>query len=679
MIEAIRRIGEYSINGTLTNHTFLNGICIDLPETKFNKKNKDQPIVQHVILINFNCKQKKIELDFEVVNAEGKDSSTEYCWVGNAKSNNPKIYITSNLLSNIIKALPIIKFKVEGTLTEEIEFVLKTFFEKKEYLKRKKLTSAFILSISQFDFPQDKLDDLKGIKKILTAATRESEVKSLEKKLYNKVRENIFRKLGLRADEVALFTIQIDNQLICQKQEYKQLIVSERLSDLFENKGRSKKYYQQSGTCSICGGIDKKTTSDSTSLDFKFYTRDKLGFSSNFDGRFTKNYNMCIECYQYLLVGEKFIQKNLQTKIGSNSYIIPRLIYPTNTLNLTRFSEYIRSSTNSLINLESLNDFQKQLDRFREYEENKNNYILNYLFYRKEKSAFNVLKLIKDIPPTRLDLIRRVLSEINYVESLNYGEEKVYININTIWRIIPLKKVKDEYVGVTKFLDIIDAIFSDIVIDYNFLINQMTEVIKIIRFEREGFNVWSKYDRKIFDSRNSRILQMNLLLLFFKKMLLIGGLTMNNTKINTLKGIEKDIPEEILNYWTDIELYEDTHKKALFLLGYLIGEIGNAQSSSGLTKKPILNKINYQGMSPEKLHQLTSDVFEKLRHIKSSKGKTLLEYKSNEIIYSVLKLLMDTNIQQWDLPNQENVFYTISGYSYSNFLLRMRRKKKKNQ
>jgi len=77
-------------------------------------------------------------------------------------------------------------------------------------------------------------------------------------------------------------------------------------------------------------------------------------------------------------------------------------------------------------------------------------------------------------------------------------------------------------------------------------------------------------------------------------------------------------------------------------------------------------------MDAEKLIRLTNDILEKLRQNKSVGGKTLLEY--NESTYSALKLLLDNNIAKWNLSNQEGVFYTLSGYAFSNYLVRKRSK-----
>jgi len=96
---------------------------------------------------------------------------------------------------------------------------------------------------------------------------------------------------------------------------------------------------------------------------------------------------------------------------------------------------------------------------------------------------------------------------------------------------------------------------------------------------------------------------------------------------------------------------------SLFLLGNIIGAIGNAQykrSSDG--KKPILNKLNFNGMDKSKLVRLSNEIFNKLRQEK------ILPY--NEMIYGKFKELFDKNRDSWNLNKDENLFYILSGYGY---------------
>ena len=732
MIEAIKEIGEYAIKGDLTNDSFLNGICQRIPETLQNRIDKEKTFKQYVVFLNFDTQNKKILIDFEAVNAGGKDSRKEYLWIGNSPGAKEQIFFTTdNPVYLFTKTLPnIIKRKRVGSdIKRDLEQILNTFFI--EYTKN------HIIDPSKFDFLEEKVKGIKnglvtveasvaalntkkeinekikelksicgvmGVKCEIPSKGNVEELKervasrcselmsSIEEKLVEHYKGDISKRMkpqgnkressltndllsikSLSKDNVRIYTAKFNHEFLVNRQEYKDMVYYEKIDCLFDvNHTNYKKSLTLAGNCSICGRGDVSTTSNATNLNFKFYMTDKLGFSSSLDGKFTKNFNICKECYQHLMIGENFINENLRTRIGGlNTYVIPRFIFNVEELDIRAFSKYINSSTNSIANLKSLKEFQKELGKFREYEAERNNFIINYLFYHHPagSSEFSILKLIKDVPPSRLEFIRDTVDEIDNLVDEKYGGNRNFkIDLNRIGSCIPIKKgVKGS--GFSRYLDIIDALFSNRIVDYNFLINQFTEVIKIIKYEREGYNIRTNGDL------TDKILQLNFLLLFFHEQKILGGLNMSEMSNANMGEVEVGmLPKEILDYWSDVVLYKDEQKRVLFLLGYLVGEIGNAQSGAGHKKKPILDKINFQGMGLEKLIRLSDDVLEKLRQNKGSDGKTLLEHNENS--YSVLKLQMDNNIDMWNLSNQENVFYTLSGYAFSHYLVRKRSKDK---
>lgn len=712
MIEAIRSIGEYAVEGNLTNDTFLDGICRKLGDTRRNKNGEE--ITQHVVFLNFNTDSKKIEVDFEEVNAGSKDSGKEYLWIGNNRGPKEQIFFTTdNPVYLFTKSLPNIKKRADGAFESDVERILDEFFidvdgnhvinplkfdflggKVKSIKDRLAVIEDSIASISTKKEIEAKVKELKslcGEIDIKCDTSPKSDIEELKEKVIlkcdelikldikeklveyykkdvSKIANDLLSTKSLSKDDVSVYTVRFNGNLLVSRQEYKDMVYYEKVGCLFDaNNKNYKKNLTLAGKCSIYSEGDISTTSNATNLEFKFYNPDKLGFSSNLDGKFTKNYNICKDCYQYLMIAERFIQNdnNLRTRIGDlNVYVLPHFIFKVDDLDIGDFSRYIKSSTSSVANLESLEDFQERLERFRKYEDKKNNFIINYLFYQKSKSEFKVLRLIKDVSPSRLDLIRRTEEEVTDLVDDKYGRNRnLKIDLNHIWGCIPIKKgEKGSYSGYSRYLDILDSIFSDKRVDYNFLVNQFTEVIRIIKFNRAGYNIWTSEDF------TNKILQLNFLLLFFRKLGVLGGLNMDDmSNVKTVETLDM-LPKEILDYWSDIEIYEDSCKKVLFLLGHLVGEIGNAQSGAEHKKKPILNKINFQGMGTEKLIRLTDDIFEKLKQY------NILQY--NENIFSCFKRLLDNNIADWKPSNQENVFYILSGYAFSNYLVRKRSKDK---
>ena len=752
MIEAIKEIGEYALKGKeLCLDNFINNFCIKLSDEKPVKKNKK--IQQRVVFfLNFDIDTKKIKIDSEQVNCENAngDSGKAYLWVGNSKGTKPQINITSDKLDNILtKTLPLIKYKIKEEFKKNIAEVVNLFFDKSN-------KKEYSIKPETFEFFDKKLEEIKEdanqikdkLKEINTKKESEEHIKELKKlwedgtggtlkldgkgdlekvkqiiegrcdellngieyKLKEKYKKNnsisikilvedLLKSKGLYSGEISLYTIKINDKLVCQTKEYKDMLYYEKIGCLFdETNKRYKKNFNSQGICSICSDdaitkkqtdIDtkkiiiskqrddaitkKQTTSNTTNLEYKFYMTDKVGFSFGLDKTFKKNLNLCKDCYQHLMIGERFIQDNLKTQIGElNVYIIPHFALKDSSLDIADFSKYVSYYTDSITTLKNIEDLEYNLKRYAKYEEN--NFVINYLFYQKSKSEFKVLKLIKDIPPTRLNIIREKEDEIsNLVDEKYLGENKFKIDLKSIWGSIPLKqeKGKKTYRGTSRYLDVLDAIFLNGIIDYNSLINQFTEVIRIIRFEREGYNIRTK------ENFTKKILSLNFLLLFFKKLNILNSTnkyTINSTnKMENLNNYKTDeikdlIPQEILNYWENIEIYGDNCKKALFLLGRLIGEIGYAQDNKDIKNRPVLNKITFQGMDVEKLKRLSNDVFEKLIQY------DILKY--NEPVHSAFKNLFEEHINNWNLSNQENVFYILSGYAFSGYIGFQRYKKR---
>ncbi len=687
MIEAIRNIGEY-INAKEGKEKLLENLCIKLPLEKRN--NKGENVKQRIVTLNFDETNGKIICEIEAVKEE---SGKEYLWLGNNPGNKPQIFLTSKNIDYLLEdSIANIQDKVEGNLKESLKKVLNEFFlrengnctikpekfifidEKKKFIEDKLVTVKNRLETANTKKEFDSI--IKDIKNIYSDIDEKFEVspKSSSDELKNKILskldelnkidiEDILRKIyknkrkkfiedlldskSLTTDGVSIYSVKLNNDLLIKREEYRAMLFNEKIDCLFDiNNKNYKKNLLKAGRCSLCDKPNVQTTSNATNLNFKFYMTDKIGFSSDFDGKFTKNFNICKGCYMDLMAGERFIDNNMKTYIGGlRLYIIPTLLFKNADLNFVALSNSIKHLNNAIVNLNSLSKLDRQIIDFKEFKDEKNNFIVNYLFYRKGKSDFKILKLIKDVPPSRLTLINNKELEIDQLIKESYKDNKTFkIDLRSIYYAIP---ISNNDVAYSRFLEVLDAIFSDRKIDYLFLTDQFAEIIRIIHFARNGYNISSK------SSLEFKTIQLNFALLFFYKLNLLRGLKMNESNGNIA------VPEEITKFWNDIGTYDDP-RKALFLLGYIVGNVGNRQYLSGHKTKPILNKINFQGMNIQTIIHLTNDIFEKLTQYK------ILGY--NETIFHQYKRLVDTYSSNWPLNSQENVFYILSGYSFSTYL-----------
>ena len=127
---------------------------------------------------------------------------------------------------------------------------------------------------------------------------------------------------------------------------------------------------------------------------------------------FTRNFQACKDCFQGLLRAESFAQQNLNLKVGPLSFLVlPAFLREVglNRADLEAWSQRLQVRVGVLADisrwvekigghggleselLDFLEDLALPFD---------NAALLNFLFYRKSKSEFRVLALVKEIRPS---------------------------------------------------------------------------------------------------------------------------------------------------------------------------------------------------------------------------------------------------------------------------------------
>jgi len=664
MIEAIKEIGKKILENK-SGQLLDNLIREDLPTEIKDKK-------QHLMIINYKIFDKAIDIDFEEIK---DDTAQRYLWIGDAVGNAPQIYFTtknlkyllSQTIVNMIEKTPRKKelYNLLCLVRDEMFMDLGFLLRRNRYLLNWEKVKIFDKKIDIFTSPDGGLKkEYEEYKKLLNGLQEKQNVKRLEveeaREMGGEIVKNLLQAIEFKIldyiksekqlpkKDIRLYTLKINDQLMADNTGYQKIIVKEKIDSLFEE---NKKNF-----CSSCGAnkpITDRPEFAKAKSALGYYMTDKVGFSSGLSGQFSKNFILCKDCYKELLVGETFVRNSFGSKIGGlNLYIIPKFLFSVAITpdKLSKWAEYIQSSFNSAKSITGFGQFTNRLEEYREFESSKNNFILNLLFYESGQRNIKILKLIKDVPPTRLETLRKTTNAIKDISDRLLGESNLWaIDLQSIYYLTPLKKTKKEKgfsIEYRKILDLYDAMFSEKSIFYVFLIKQFIELAQIYRFEKfSAYNIGKTQNPDI--GLVHAVLKANLLLLYLKKLnLLEGGVNMNYA------GLQFD--DKMKDFLK--EMGYDEAKSALFLLGYLIGEVGNVQYKKG-SSKPILGKITFQGMNSGKLVRLVNEIFEKL-----------VEYKKlpfNEVIFSEGKRLLDRCINSWPLSDQENVFYVLSGYAYA--------------
>ncbi len=643
MQNSIKEIGKALLNN---GNDFISYLALSLQDVVKGKK-------QYLIKINLNNKSKKIEISTEEISSQ---TSNKYLWIGNADgpaspqwyftTTNPE-YLLSQTLPNLLD-----KLDEKSELYHNLLRTKENFYYDLGIQKKSKSRYQFVMDLQLLD---ENLEEIKRIKE-----KNKGEVKKIIKEINKNFLDYIKKNKELSKNEIGLYHITIDGESITDSKEYRKLVIKEKLDSLFDK--------TSTDICHVCGK-ENVITDNTSRMEFKYYITDKKGFSSNLKGDFYKSMGICKDCYRNLLAGEIYTKTNLKDKIGALTfYILPSFLFPKelNKTELDRWISNIKDSVGPALRLQNLYRIEKKVNKNLKRDKD-NSYILNFLFYEKKPASqeFKVLKLIKDVPPSRIKEMLKVSEEVKIFGKEILGESKLWeIDLNKIYYLIPVKSGKNGVVEYRDLLSLYDSIFTKKPISYNQLINKFVELIGVYKFEKfDGYNV-NKPEG--IDGLKYILVQINLMMKYLRNLDVLEGVRGMETGILSFDERIKKFIEE-MSY--------DEGQCALFLLGYLIGEVGNAQRNADLSSEPILNKLNYQGMTTLKIDRLILEMTEKLKQYKTIiKNKETGEVKKvhllylNNNIYGTCNKLWLKHRNNWKLSNQENVLYILSGYSFNNMM-----------
>ncbi len=646
MLEAIKNLGGLALAEKPDD--FLGSLIRIVPKVKGGKE-------QHIIKINFESKN-------ESISVEGKEiddrTPYEYIWIGNADgSMSPQWYFTTTNVEYLLsQTIPnYIDTLDEGEYRDGFADILNKFYVDLGEQSGSKKRYRYVLNVEKFGMAESGWID-----NAYQASDKDAKktIQEVEKVFIKWIKE----QTDITEKEIYLYTLSVDGRMLVQDEEYLSLVAKTKVEDVFEA--------AKPGICSVCSK-EGVVTDNTTKFTLKYYMTDKIGFSSEVSGDFMKNFPICKECYTKILVGEAYVSNHMKTNIGGlNLYVIPDIIFKPDMgfFNIDKWTGYIKDSFNSVKSKDGLEIFESKLKDYMEYESYKNNYILNLVFFEKNQAEFKVLKLIKDVPPSRLDTIKTCFGDAAKSMDGILGESPMWeLNLGRIYYLMPLKSTQRS-LEYKKLLELYDEIFSGKTVSYDFLIEQAVQLCQVYYFDEFGqYNVNLVSGAEWDISLSYVMLQENILMDGLKRLgvLKIGGEKMEYDSLNVDKGT-RDYFEE-MGY--------DEPKAALFLLGNLIGTVASAQWRDNKENKPILNKLNYQGMSWNKIQRFTSELVEKLKQY------NVLNY--NELKFSECMRLLDLgkamNNGKWPLNDRENIYYILSGYGFETAKIMNNKKEKDNE
>lgn len=609
---------------------------------------------QYLVKLNFITAGLKPELSADM---EEIDSAvlSRYRWVGNNAGNRPQFFLTTDKLEYLVgQALPNLLASLRGTGRQESGFYQKIAFVVETYFSTLPGGSPVLdpekIGLARQDYLQNTWDDTSGkprerAKQVIRAVAAE-------------LKRHLLAELDLKAPQAGLWTVLLDGEVLAADPAYAKVVVQSK-----EGAAEGSKKCVP-GVCSVCGLEKSSVTFDLSKLDFlKYYITDKIGFASGVSEEgFKRTFLICPGCLRALLLAEKYARQHLGLRAGPvNFLVLPSfLIEPEiRRADLEAWAAKLRARVGALSSLsgwlESLGGrggLENELEDFLEEQELPcdNLALLNFLFYQKSQSEFRVLALVKDVAPSLIaQLLRHSYRVATKGEALLGADRAWWLDLTRIYRLIPVSEGR-RGAEHKKLLYIYESLLGQRPVNYHFLVEQFVALAAI--YHTGGFagtNIHPPAAGYEELEMGRRMLQANLLLMFLREEgLLKGGMFLNGSpELDGLNGAMQD-------YLREMKYGEPA--TALFLLGYLMHQIGRKQAEAGYKQKPVLEKINYAGMLWSKVVQLSNTVFNQLKQY------DILRY--NEGLFATMKRFLDAHRRDWPLSPQENVFYILSGYAY---------------
>ena len=416
MIRGIWQIGKWLLDGTEDREaTFVENLVEDVGYTE-----KGTP---HIVILKICLEPPSLDLDCVELS---EDKVMNYLWIGNAGSMDDQDRVTTNRKSPsqdrleylISQTLP--NLLKPGRLPEgELRVLIQKVFDNL-YMDLGEKEVVFQGHGGDQQYPRYRyLWNLRkmGIRDAptrdeLIAVTREQgTAKAAIKEVQKFLMEWICDRLNLRPKDIVLYTLEINGITLAQHKDYRRYIFQRVVGELFED--------APFGICHICG--ERKRVTDNTKFFklLKFYNTDKIGFASRLDERsgFYRTYALCRDCYMALLAGETFVRRNLLSNLAYNDvYIIPSFHLPIKLApeRIRDWSEGLRAYVGQLRSLDEWRKFQRNVGSvkcFKDFEDTKALFLLNFLFAKKIQAEMRIQKLVQEVPPFRLDTL--VLSLIH--------------------------------------------------------------------------------------------------------------------------------------------------------------------------------------------------------------------------------------------------------------------------
>ena len=460
-----------------------------------------------------------------------------------------------------------------------------------------------------------------------------------------------------------------DVYVLSQMEEYKQLVkLVNNLGELLAQPATKKASKQQERICYICHE-EKPDVSSSNTKQLsrtginKIFTTTTIN-SARYTSRgadYDDAYSICVSCYNNLRVGENFISNNLRTKIaGENAFLLPEPLF--GEFDYNKIGK-IKEDLDFAFQSQEANAWLDRVEAESDWLDIAN-YMIHIIVYRTDGNSVTILETMEDVPTLRIKQIMNLFHR--HAESVK--PHLAGMSLGNIYRIIPVTESKNGQVDIGRVLSFYKSILSGELIRTETVFGYACEALdkgmaQLRKSSISNYNNMSlhSYSNNKEDFFIKAIVMQYLVLLHTLQDLQLLNLPFNDQREGVLMGADeqKTQPDALGKMEEFLNVHQfKPEAKALFYLGAMIQRVAREQYKNEHKTKPILQKINFQGMNQREVNQLYLDACEKFRQYKIFDYYCELLIKQFNKHYGAIR-------ENWPLSDHENVFYIMSGYGYS--------------
>lgn len=394
----------------------------------------------------------------------------------------------------------------------------------------------------------------------------------------------------------------------------------------------------------------------------KMFVSTTVNYASGFDGvAFPKNYQVDSEIQKYLEQGSKYLLEKYKANIaGIDHCIIPQL-FSKDESDLEFTLTTISKKSDLLFQYKKLEEVITDLNYNRSEDFP---YWITFLAFESDGNFFKTINIIKDVSRTHFERMIKIFAtthtEMRQIEGVNWqnvmsaGEgNTLTFNLHTVYNLIPIRKDK---VKKNEALALFKQLLEKRPISQSQLFGYFKELV-LCHWYKRYTSYTNIYGKNPFDfAIRNGVFQYLALFKVIQQLNLFNN--MEESELKEVEGAPDQIElsenqQKIERFFTKMDYTPS--QKAMFYLGRAVSSVAIEQYKKGYESKPVLAKLNYNGMQKNEIIRLKNDLYDKMR-----------QYKLHSFMEPIFKKFTDHfNENQWTMKPDEALFYILSGYSFN--------------